>query len=298
MTEKKHFGFKALYEAEQQKIKAQEERAQAQPSPQPETSPVTPKVDVHTAESGRPVKLWTSTTGRPQSPENETKWTSTKETADPRSEERSDKSGRPHYSNYGRPQNANFPKVDVHKPDDRHTKRKMTVRYSPAMEEQIKEFCARHKLQLQDFHEMAVAHFMEHVDVHNQQSKDVHNDSSVDARTSTHVDAKTSHDDLKIIYKTDDNIIMLYKNYSGREKWSAGDDRAAARFNKIDRRLIEIGMIHTVINARGKKINSFAYFIPEIQTMIDVHMDNQQLDVYLRSRRERLAKILKKNKSE
>jgi hypothetical protein len=166
-----------------------------------------------------------------------------------------------------------------HRRGDRHSKNRITVttRYAPIIHQRIKDFCSVHKLQIQDFYELAASYYMDAVESH-----------LVESKQATMVACLQAHDDL-MIFKTHDDIIMLFKNLTGR-KWTASDDRAAVPFNNVDRRLIEIGMINTVIQARGRRINSFAYFIPEIQTMIDLHVDNQNLDAYLRRRRELLAK--------
>jgi hypothetical protein len=108
---------------------------------------------------------------------------------------------------------------------------------------------------------------------------------------------RMSHDDLKILYRSDDNIIMLFKQMIGR-KWSAADDRTAAKFNGLDLRLIEIGMIQTVIQSRGRRINSFAYFVPKIQTVLESNFDQGNLNAYLRRRREQLAKWMKEREKQ
>jgi hypothetical protein len=144
----------------------------------------------------------------------------------------------------------------------------------------MKAFCEKHDMQMQDLHELALAYYIEHVGAHN---------PNVGAHNS---DVWAPHDDL-MIFKTLDDIIMLYRRLTNR-KWTAADDRAGYKYNNIDRRLIEIGMIHTYLNERGKKINSFAYFIPEIDLMINLQVDISYLDVYLRARREMLAKWMQK----
>ena len=175
-------------------------------------------------------------------------------------------------------ENVNHQTLKPDRKTDRHAKSKtlVGVRIKNETLEKIKEFCASRKLTSQEFFELAADQLL--AKVVNHQSELVVN--------------MLTHDDL-MIYKTLDDIIMLYKKLTNR-KWTTADDRAGAKFNTVDRRLIEIGMIHTFIQAKGKRINSFAYFIPEIQTMIDLHMNNSQLDVYLRARRERLAKWMEK----
>ena len=176
--------------------------------------------------------------------------------------------------------NSSLP--DVQTDDQKRGKRKMTVRYSPAIEQRIKDFCHKNRLPLQDFHELAITHFL---DVQDAQSKDVRGVATIDVLA-----GKTSHDDL-MIFKSHEDIIMLYKKLTGR-RWTPSDDRNGYPLNNIDRRVVEIGMINTYLQAKGKRINSFAYFLPEIETMIEVHHDLTGLDSYLRRRREQLKKAL------
>lgn len=162
----------------------------------------------------------------------------------------------------------------------------MTVRYSPDIYNEIKSFCELRGIDIQDFCELAASHYMNALASHDKQvlaSQIKDKSASQQVKKSPNWQA---HDDL-MIYKSHDDIIMLFKHLTGR-KWGAGDDRMGAKFNSVDRRLIEIGMIHTFLQARGKKINSFAYFVPEIQTMIEANFDKSNLDVYVRSRRKML----------
>lgn len=168
----------------------------------------------------------------------------------------------------------------------REGKTLFSVRLPDAQAEEIRIFCDKYKLQIQDFFSLAAGQLMAYVASQDLISRPAGETAS---HTAGSVASRQAHDDLKI-FKTHEDIIMLYRQYVGR-KWTAADDRVGVGLNNIDRRLIEIGMIHTIVNARGRRINSFAYFVPEIQVMIDLHMDNTQLDGYLRARRERLAKI-------
>jgi hypothetical protein len=53
-------------------------------------------------------------------------------------------------------------------------------------------------------------------------------------------------------------------------------------------------MINTFLQARGRRINSFAYFLPEILTAIDLHIGDEYMGAYLRRRREMLDAELKR----
>jgi hypothetical protein len=68
-------------------------------------------------------------------------------------------------------------------------------------------------------------------------------------------------------------------------RWKPADDRCAAQFNEADRRLIEIGILNTLLNAKGKKINSFAYFVPEIDECLTVNLGDETIEIMLPRRR-------------
>lgn len=260
MNDKKYFGMAALFDVE--RSKADRKLDQAEPEKLQDSSMWTP-----TSEEWTPTLTPTSD-----------KWTPTLTPTPADFSQEVDA----HKPNIFAEVDAHIDEVDAHKPaqrSDRHTpdKIRVSLRYRRDLHRKIMEFCARHGLPLQDLHELAITEYMQKVDAH------------ID-EVGVHKNSKwTPHDDLMIIYKTHDDIIMLYRKLTNR-KWTASDDRAATRFNDTDRRLIEIGMIHTVLNAKGKKIHSFAYFIPEIDLVTNLHIDNSNLDVYLKARRAMLEK--------
>ncbi len=184
--------------------------------------------------------------------------------------------------------NINKRKGDRHSTD----KVKVTIRHKQDFYQQIKDFCQNKDLQIQDFYELAANQYMETVDGHQQYRVDGHQSIPL---TATNKDKWPSHDDL-MIFKSHDDIIMLYKNLTGR-RWTAADDRVGAKFNNVDRRTIELGMIQTYIQAKGRKINSFKYFVPEIENIIDAKFDRENLDIYLKSRRKMLAKYQEQRNS-
>lgn len=167
---------------------------------------------------------------------------------------------------------------------DRHAKSRnlLAVRLPNEFIDEVKDFCKEKNLLLQDVVELALRNYMEKVVNHQ-------NTNELTAK----VVNQLTHDDQLMIYKTHDDIIMLYRRLTNK-KWSAADDRVAYKMNDVDLKIIEVGMIHTFIQAKGKKINSFAYFVPEIKNVIDAKFDRQHLSVYLKSRRKLLNDFLVK----
>jgi hypothetical protein len=180
-----------------------------------------------------------------------------------------------------------------HRKGDRHAKdrEKITIRQNRVILNKIKNFCDTNNLAIQDFFELAASHYLDVVAGHQKQVVAGHQNDMVAGHQSKKWPA---HDDM-MMFKTHDDIIMLYKRFTKRQ-WKPADDRSAAKYNDTDRRLIELGMIITYIQARAKKINSFAYFIPEIEIVISSNLDKSTLDFLVRTRRERLNKWLMEQK--
>jgi len=102
-------------------------------------------------------------------------------------------------------------------------------------------------------------------------------------------DGRMALDD-KMIWKTRDDIIILYEQYSGN-KWKGRDDIIGQAYNETDGRIIEIGIIQTLMNHRQgahrqEHIHTFRYFTHEINKIIDAPFNRDLLDAYLKRRRE------------
>ena len=168
--------------------------------------------------------------------------------------------------------------VDGHKSgkgSDRHRgdKARYDNRISPAIHKRIKRFLIDHEMEQADFAELSAVHFMDHVDVHNNER----------------VDGGPSLDDrrLMIRYKTKPSIINLYLQYNSQNRWRVADDEAALRFNDADIRLVEMGIIQTQFNARFKQINSFQYYVTEIEIVLETPLQTETIDIMLRQGRKR-----------
>lgn len=168
--------------------------------------------------------------------------------------------------------------VDSRKQDRHKTGRAgLFMRPDPEVLKQVRHYCADADISIQEFYDLAAIHLMQSVDSHQKNG----------------VDINISHDDLKIS-KTSEDIIMLYKKLTGN-KWNPANDRAAVAFNDVDRRILEYAMIETWIRAKGKRINSFAYFAGQIQDEIEdtreAGLTDETIDIRLRRRRQQLEQM-------
>jgi hypothetical protein len=66
------------------------------------------------------------------------------------------------------------------------------------------------------------------------------------------------------IWKTAGVIIGHYQRYT-KNRWNRRDDLEAVQFNATDGRIVELGIIKTVIHHWGRKLGSFSECVPEIR---------------------------------
>jgi hypothetical protein len=181
------------------------------------------------------------------------------------SSEQEEKSSKPNVANQ---------KKDYHNP----SRAQLNVRINRGILSKIEETCFNYKLQKQDFIEQSAIHFMDYLDSQFSQNKD----------------SLLAHDDLKInLSKTHDDIIMMYCDLTGN-RWKASDDFEGQKYNKMDRQIIELGLLYTLLRAK-RKVNSFKYFIPEIENMKDeireAKLGEETIKVLLKRRREQWEEL-------
>ncbi len=170
--------------------------------------------------------------------------------------------------------------ANIHKSKkkDRHSKHKTSffTRIDPGIAQQIAVFCTHKGIDKQDFVELAAIHFIESADIHK----------------SNDVDILISHDDRRkmILWKTSSTIINLYLKYLPENRWKPRDDREAERFNSVDIRIVELGILTALLRTEHKKIHSFKYFVDEIEENIAVPLESSTIDIMLKRRREQLVK--------
>jgi hypothetical protein len=150
----------------------------------------------------------------------------------------------------------------------------IAIRISTDLKREIDEFILKQEITQQDFFEMAASTFM---------SKVLAEDSAKGASKLAH-----NNKELIMIFKTDTLIIDCYTRIVGK-KWKPHDDRAAESFNGCDVRLIELGIIQTLANAKTTaKIHSFKYCVPEIEAWIAAPVSGESVEIALAANKARL----------
>lgn len=153
-----------------------------------------------------------------------------------------------------------------------------SYRTSGDFKRKIKVFCAEMGVDKQDFYRIVVNHYFD----------------TVVNQSSGNVVDKSTLDDLKkdILWKSNFRIINLYLHYNlilnEKSKWSMKDDEVGKRFNDVDIRLVELGIIQTQSNKGFEgKINTFGYYANEIQNFIELKTPSEALDTMLNINRQR-----------
>jgi hypothetical protein len=156
---------------------------------------------------------------------------------------------------------------------DRHDKNREAffARIDPTISKKIKLFCVNQKIDKQEFLELSAIHYLEHVDIHN----------------IPFVDSLLSHEERrKMIWKCAPTIINLYLQYLPDNRWKARDDREAEKYNDVDIRLVELGILHALLRTEHKRIHSFKYFVEEIEENLAVPLDSETINMMLQRRRQ------------
>ena len=148
----------------------------------------------------------------------------------------------------------------------------------------IRVFCAKQGMELTEFFQLAALAYIENLGHPNSKTSDT----------------KTPLDDRRLmIYKTKPSIINLYlemnRNFNEKTKWKVRDDEAAFKFNECDIRLIELGIIQTQTNKNYTgKINSFSYYVNEIQNFVELEMTDEGIQMMLEINRRRRRQAIEK----
>jgi hypothetical protein len=148
---------------------------------------------------------------------------------------------------------------------------RLTLRLNINISKQIRHHCIEQGLDLTTFFESAATHYLNNLGCPSEEISDV----------------KTSHDDRRLMmFSTRIPIINLYRAYNPKNKWKMSDDKAASVLNETDIRLIELGIIRTQFNAGFKRINSFSYYLAEIEHWRETAFDDKMLDFLVKHDRE------------
>jgi hypothetical protein len=165
--------------------------------------------------------------------------------------------------------------------DKNRNRKGIFLRTNDGLTKNFKKFCIDNNLEFSQATELAWMQFME----------------SLDSQSNVNLAIKIAHDDrrLMINWKSRVFIINLYLRYNEifnkKTRWTINDDEKALRFNEVNPKVIELGIIQTQFQKGFKgKINSFSYYINEIENFMELGMDGEVLETMLKINRQRWQK--------
>jgi hypothetical protein len=148
----------------------------------------------------------------------------------------------------------------------------------------IRVYCAENKFTLTEFFEIAG---LQLIDLDVQKQKDLGVLTPLDDRR------------LKMFYKTNHFVINLFREYNKifnpQTDWKPKDDAVGVKYNSVDLRVIEIGIIQTqsniLENESDTKVERFKYYTREIDKFNSLGYSEQLLDAILTTNRKRWKEI-------
>jgi hypothetical protein len=168
-------------------------------------------------------------------------------------------------------------KYDYRKYEKQRSTIRVNLHLDKELDKKVRQYCldAEPRLELKEFFEIAAINFL-------------------DTQNNKSLGAKTPYDDrrLMISYKTKVHIINLYLRYNSilnaKTKWTVRDDEKSFQLNEVDSKVIELGIIQTQFQKNFKgKINSFSYYLNEIDNFNELGMSGEVLDTMLKINRQR-----------
>jgi hypothetical protein len=162
------------------------------------------------------------------------------------------------------------------------------IRAANELVNEIKHFNVENKLDMKEFFELAARAFIDSFGYPNDESLAIN--IALDDRRQ------------KIIYKTNYLVINLFREYNKifnpQTDWKPKDDAVGVKYNSVDLRVIEIGIIQTqsniLENESDTKVERFKYYTREIDKFNSLGYSEQLLDVILMTHRKRWKEITSK----
>ncbi len=168
--------------------------------------------------------------------------------------------------------------------EKQRTTDRLSLRPDVGILRKIKVYCAENDFTLTEFFEIAAIQLID-----------------LDAQRQKDLGVKTPLDDRRrdYLYKTNPRIINLFREYNKifnpQTDWKPKDDAVGVKYNGIDLRVIELGIIQTQSNIlegeSDTKPERFKYYTREIDKLNSLSYSEQLLDAILTTNRKRWKEI-------
>lgn len=159
------------------------------------------------------------------------------------------------------------------------------IRADSELVNEIKHFNIERKFDMKEFFELSARSFLD----------------SFGNPNNTDLASNIASEDRRkmILYKTIPSIINLFREYqkifNPKSDWKPKDDAVGVKYNEVDLRIIELGIIQTqaniVENESDTKPERFKYYSREIDKFLSLGYPTEMLDAILMTNRKRWAQI-------
>ena len=178
----------------------------------------------------------------------------------------------PRNKNSGHSRNSNWREYE-----NKRVTVRVNIHLHKELDQRVRQYCvtSNPRIDLREFYEQAAAHYLDFLGT----------------QTPQILGAIAPFDERRLMkYKTLPAIISLYWRFTANRlnKWTWKDDEIGAKFNDVDLRLIELGILQTLGNsAKPPKVNSFAYYQNEIEFWLELGFNDEQIERTLELNRNR-----------
>ena len=172
--------------------------------------------------------------------------------------------------------------------DKKRSTASVFIRADEELINQVKHFNVERKLDMREFFELSARNF---IDSFGYPKKDG-------------LDSNIALDDrrMMIMFKTKPDIINLFREYNRiltpNSEWKPKDDAVGVKYNELDLKIVEIGIITTQTNIlesdSGTQVSRFKYYTPEIDKLAAVGFTSETLNVMIQTYRKRWRELTNK----
>ena len=172
--------------------------------------------------------------------------------------------------------------------DKKRSTASVFIRADEELINEVKHFNVEQKLDMREFFELSARRYIDSFG--NPNTEDLASNIALEDRR------------MMIMFKTKPSIINLFREYNRiltpNSEWKPKDDAVGIKYNDIDLRIVEIGIIVTqtniIENEADTQVSRFKYYTREIDKMATIGFSPETLDVMIQTYRKRWSELAKK----
>ena len=172
--------------------------------------------------------------------------------------------------------------------DKKRSTASVFIRADEELISEVKHFNVEQKLDMREFFELSARRYIDSFG--NPNTEDLASNIALEDRR------------MMIMFRTKPSIINLFREYNRiltpNSEWKPKDDAVGIKYNEIDLRIVEIGIIVTqtniIENETDTQVSRFKYYTREIDKMATIGFSPETLDVMIQTYRKRWSELTKK----